>query len=203
MTRRLAAPLVAAALAASGCATSTTASSSRDLHGRIPDVPAARPRFVLTDTSGTPYDFAARTRGRVTLLFWGYTNCDDTCPATMRAISIALRRVPESVRRHVTVVFATTDPARDSPARVRRWLDRIDPSFVGLTGAPAQIAAAQDAAGVPRAVRAAGSGKNYAVEHYAATTAYGRDDRVAVVYPSNTGASDFAADLPSLVKGGP
>jgi protein SCO1/2 len=202
--------LVLAGSLAAGCAgaggatgeVAKPAANRSSLHGLAPDRPAARPRLTLTDTSGAAYDFAARTRGRVTLLFWGYTRCEDICPTTMADIAVALRRVPESVRRSVTVVFATTDPEQDTAPVVRRWLDRFDPSFVGLTGTAAQLAAAQRAAGVPVAVRERLARGNYAVDHFAGVTAYGRDDRVAAVYPAGAIASDYATDLPVLVKEG-
>lgn len=186
--------------AASGGPTRPTARTA--LHGLLPDEPAARPRFTLTDTRGTAYDFAARTRSRVTLLFWGYTACDDICPTTMADIAAALRRLPDQVRRQVIVVFASTDPRRDTPPVVRRWLDRFDASFVGLTGTAAQLAAAQRAAGVPVAVQEKMAGGNYAVDHFAGVTAYARDDRAAAVYPAGATASDYAADLPVLVQEG-
>ncbi len=188
----------------SGCgspsAQAQRASVRATLHGVVPDAPGRRPHFTLTDTSGAAYDFFERTKGKVTLLFWGYTNCDDTCPAVLHDISLALRRVPAAVRRDVVVVFATSDPKRDSPRVVRRWLDGIDTSFVGLTGSMRQITAAEDSAGVPRAVRAAGKGAGYAVDHYAGTTAYAHDDEVAAVYPPTATMADYAADLPELVR---
>lgn len=200
--------LLAGSLVA-GCAGSAVGTGGAEpvagrstLHGLVPDSPAARPRLTLTDTSGAAYDFASRTRGRVTLLFWGYTTCDDICPATMADIATALRRLPEPARRAVTVVFAATDPKRDTPPVVRRWLDRFDSSFVGLTGTAAELAAAQRAAGVPLAVTEPLARGNYAVDHFAGVTAYGRDDRVAAVYPAGATASDYAADLPALLQEG-
>lgn len=205
-TRLLAGALIA--VAAGGCSSPARGGTSRPaarpaLHGLLPDAPTARPRFTLTDTGGAAYDFAARTRGRVTLQFWGYTTCSDICPATMADIAAALRRLPDQVRGQVTVVFATTDAGRDTPAVVRRWLDRFDGSFVGLTGTAAQLAGAQRAAGLPMAVRETVAGGNYAVDHFAAVTAYARDDRVAAVYPAGATAGDYAADLPVLVEEDP
>ena len=195
--------LLAGALAA-GCgagagAAQPAADRQTALHGLVPDNPATRPQFTLADTRGASYDFAQRTRGRVTLLFWGYTTCDDTCPAVMADIAAALRRLPEPQRRSVTVVFASTDAGRDTPPVVRRWLDRFDSAFVGLTGTAAELAAAQRAAGVPVAVREPLADGNYAVDHYAGVTAYGRDDRVAALYSAATTSSDYAADLPVLL----
>ena len=55
--------------------------------GRLLPAPLARPSFQLRDTSGQPYDFAERTRGRLTLLFFGYTSCPDVCPMHMGHIA--------------------------------------------------------------------------------------------------------------------
>lgn len=204
--RQLVTLLLAGALAA-GCGTGAgaaqpVAARPATLHGLVPDNPAARPQFTLTDTRGTAYDFAQRTRGRVTLLFWGYTTCADTCPAVMADIAAALRRLPQPLHRSVTVVFASTDAARDTRPVVRRWLDRFDSSFVGLTGTADELAAAQRAAGVPVAVREPLAHAKYALDHFAGVTAYGRDDRAAVLYPAGTTPTDYAADLPVLLRDG-
>ena len=88
---------------------------------------------------------------------------------------------------------------------LRKWLDRFNPSFIGLTGTPSQVAGAEVAMGMPISKREAapkryGSGK-YAVSHFAAVLAYGRDGRVAELLPSGITPADIAADLPVLVKG--
>lgn len=194
----LAVPVAGCAPAAAGAPGS--ASSRSALHGVVPESPAPRARFTLTDTSGARYDLARRTRGRVTLVFWGYTHCDDTCPTTMADIATALRRQPAALRRSVTVVFVTTDPARDTAPVLRHWLDRFDPAFVGLLGTPGQLATAAKRSGVPPPTVRPTRGGGYAVDHFAGVTAYGRDDRVAVVYPTGAVPGDYAADLPSLVK---
>src|ERR1041384_5232448 len=77
--------------------------------------PLPKPRFVLTDTSGAPFDFWARTQGSVTLLFFGYTYCPDQCPMHMANIGAALKKLPAGTANNVKLVFVTTDPARDTP----------------------------------------------------------------------------------------
>ena len=69
----------------------------------------------------------------------------------MAAIAMSLRQVPEQVRNQVKVVFVTADPARDSAAVLRAWLDHFDKRFIGLTGNAASIEAAQRAARIPKA----------------------------------------------------
>ncbi|MDQ1697087.1 MAG: hypothetical protein QOJ03_2440 [Frankiaceae bacterium] len=207
MIRRLA--LVAAlALAASACGGSSTPEPSTTraaLHGAVPNQDQPRPSFQLVDTAGKPYDFAARTKGRVTFLYFGYTHCPDECPTSMADVAAALRRVGPTIADQVSVVFVTTDPWRDTKPVLRTWLDRFSPAFVGLTGSPTQIAGAEVQMGMPISKRVAaprshGSGR-YAVDHFAAVMAYGRDDRLAAFYPSGVSPGDIATDLQVLVKG--
>ena len=211
LSRRLAAVAAAVSLVlpAAACGGSSggadATATSAGFHGAVPDVHSARPSFRLVDTAGRPYDFAARTSGRATMLYFGYTHCPDECPTSMADLASALRRVDPTLARQVTVVFVTTDPWRDKPPILRRWLDRFDPAFVGLTGSPPQIKAAQAQMGMPvsrrvPAKKSHGSGR-YAVDHFAAVMAFGADDRLATLYPSGITPAEIAADLPLLVKG--
>jgi protein SCO1/2 len=165
----------------------------------------ARPDFTLRDTSGARYDFGAETGGRVTLLYAGYTHCPDECPTTMADVATALRRLPRSEAERVRVVFLTTDPWRDSRPVLRRWLDNFHPPtpYVGLTGSPAKLARIESALGMDvaerqRAPKSFGAG-DYAVNHFDGLLAYGRDDRLATIYPAGANASDIAADLNELL----
>ena len=200
------------ALLAAGCSSASSGGvqtldtpTPPALHGAIPSDHALKPSFQLRTTSGQPFDLAADTHGKVTLLYFGYTHCPDECPTAMADVAAALRRTDPAVASQVKVVFVTTDPWRDNAKVLRKWLDRFSPSFIGLTGTPTQVAGAEVAMGMPIAKREAapkryGSGK-YAVNHFAAVLAYGRDDRVATLYPSGITPAEIAADLPVLVKG--
>ena len=81
--------------------------------------PLAKPPLTLTDFNGQPYDFAAQTRDKVALLFFGYTHCPDVCPLHMANIAAVLGRMPAGDRARVVTVFVTTDPERDTPARLK------------------------------------------------------------------------------------
>jgi protein SCO1/2 len=206
---RLAAAALAIALTASACGGSSSPAADTttpvSLHGAIPSQHDPRPSFTLVDTAGQTYDFGAQTQGHVTMLYFGYTHCPDECPTSMADLAAALRRVPAGIARQVTVVFVTTDPWRDTRSVLRTWLNRFSPTFVGLTGTPAQIAGAEVRMGMPISRRvpskkSAGAGR-YSVDHFAAVMAFGRDDRLATLYPSGVTPGDIAADLPVLVKG--
>jgi protein SCO1 len=192
---RIALPALALMLAAH----SWSAEADAAYKGGIITPPLPKPGFVLTDTSGAPFDFRARTQGLVTLLFFGYTYCPDQCPLHMANIGMALKKLPFGTEDRVKLVFVTTDPARDTPAVLRRWLDRFDPRFIGLTGTEAAIESVQRAAGVPVA-RKTGTGDNYGVAHANYVLAYTRDNLAHLIYPGGVGRDDWIHDLPHLLE---
>ena len=169
--------------------------------GGLVSPPLPKPRFTLTDTSGSQYELWAKTQGYVTLLFFGYAHCPDMCPAQMAMIAQALKKIPESAAEQLKVVFVTTDPGRDSPTALRSWLDHFDKRFIGLTGSEPAINAAQLAANIPPAtkstVRPDGS---YDVGHAAFVLAYTKDNLAHVIYPVGMKQEDWVHDLPLLVK---
>ncbi len=169
--------------------------------GGLVNPPMPKPAFVLTDTSGSRFDFSAQTRGYVTLLFFGYTSCTDTCPLQMFTIAKAFHRLPPDVAGQFKVVFVTTDPDRDNPKALRAWLDHFDKRFIGLTGSQQAIDAAQIAAKLPVAKksRPAADG-DYEVDHAAFIMAYSRDGLAHVIYPAGVKEDDWSHDLPYLAK---
>lgn len=202
MRRTLALVLLGLALAACSSGPAPTFSAAPTPQGTYRgtelDPAQPRPTFSLTDTAGRPYDFAARTRGVPTLLFFGFTHCPDVCPTTMADTAAALRAVPAALREQVRVVFVTTDPERDTGPVLAAWLRNFDadlgPRFVGLTGTVAQVEAAQAAARVPVAED---GGQN----HSSLLLLYGPDDYARVSYVAGSPA-DLAHDLP-IVAGRP
>ena len=173
---------------------------SEAYRGGLVTPPLPKPAFVLTDTSGSPYDFRKRTDGAVTLLFFGYTSCPDQCPMHMNTLGAALHKLPAKIADQIRFVFVTTDPARDTPTVLRRWLDFFDKRSIGLTGTEAMLIAAQRATGVPPARRIAG-GSGYSVAHANFVVAYTKDNLAHVIYPGGVTKDDWIHDLPLLVEG--
>lgn len=100
----------------------------------VDNPPVSLPSATLVDTDGDTVDLQAVSAAPVTLTVFAYTTCPDECPLTVSSVAAALRGLPEEQRAAVQVVVLSADPARDTPSRLRRWLDRFDRSFVGLTG---------------------------------------------------------------------
>jgi protein SCO1 len=192
--RLLAAVAGAGALALTGCAQRGDDTSSGRFQGAEIDPPMPRPRFTLNTTQGERFDFFEQTRGRMTLMFFGYANCPDICPIHLANITQALE-VQADLSATTTVVMASIDPVRDTPESLRRYLDGFDSRYVGLTGSKGELAAAQDAFGIARATEIDGDGR---VSHSSAVFGFASDDLGYVQFPSQTRQSVYIHDLPVL-----
>ena len=119
--------------------TDTAVAAAWPYYGTEVDPPLPKPNWTLTDTSGAAYDIPAETKGRITVLFFGYTSCADDCPTMMADMAAALRAVPASIADQVTVLFVTVDPAHDTGPVLSTWLARFYPGFIGLTASDATV----------------------------------------------------------------
>jgi protein SCO1/2 len=167
----------------------------------LPEPIEAQP-FTLTDQDGAPFSFP-EDDARVTLLYFGYTHCPDICPGTMATIAVAMRRLDPATAAAVRVVFVTTDPARDTPARLAEWLALFDTSFVGLTGSPEEIAAVQQLYRVPVAERRSLGGDAYESVHLDQVLAFAADGVSRRAYAPDATPDAYVADLERMVDEGP
>jgi protein SCO1/2 len=105
--------------------------------GALITPPWPAPELSLTDHNGSPFKMTDQ-RGRVVLLYFGYVNCPDECPLTMAHLKLA-RESLGSRAQDVQVVMVSTDPVRDTPQALKDFMEHFDPSFLGLTGTPAEL----------------------------------------------------------------
>lgn len=194
---RLAAALLGLTVVLAGCGDDVTA---EDFHGAVLEQKYDVPRTPLTDTEGRPYSLADDTDKRLTLVFFGYINCPDICQVVMSSLASAMSRLDESDREQVDVVFVTTDPARDTEQALRTYLDRFDPSFIGLTGDLDTIIKV----GRPLKVTIEQGDRlpsgGYDVTHGTQVTAIDHTDTVPVLWTQGTSAADFANDIHTLLR---
>ncbi len=100
--------------------------------------------FALTDQYGqarTDADF----RGKLMLVYFGYTFCPDACPTALNAITVALNELDPAAAKQVVPIFVTVDPERDTVKQMKLYASNFHPSLVALTGSPDAISKAAKA----------------------------------------------------------
>jgi protein SCO1/2 len=111
--------------------------SKPSFRGALITPPWPAPDINLTDQNGQPFTMSSQ-EGKVVLLYFGYVNCPNECPLTMAHVKLA-RESLGSRAKDVQVVMVSTDPARDTPQALKDFMGHFDPSFLGLTGTPAEL----------------------------------------------------------------
>jgi protein SCO1/2 len=169
-----------------------------ELHGTVLDPPFTVSKQALVDTDGDPYSLAGSTDKRLTLVFFGYTNCPDICGTVMGNLASAMTRLDSSDLDQVDVVFVTTDPDRDTGPVLRRYLDRYDKSFIGVTGPIDEIASVGRSIAVGMGEKLPTGG--YEVDaHTTQVTGIDSDDEAPVYWGQSTSSKQFADDIHTLL----
>lgn len=159
--------------------------------------PAAAADIVVPDQNGQPFRLSEQV-GKVVLLFFGYTHCPDVCPTTMSDYKAVKQQLGADANK-VRFVMVTVDPARDTPAIMSRYLGIFDPSFVGLSPTPEQLATLTKAYNITYELDAPDARGNYAVAHSAISYAIDRSGQLRVMYPFGMGASAMTEDVRYLL----
>ncbi|MFF4861670.1 SCO family protein [Streptomyces sp. NPDC001231] len=166
------------------------------------DKPFEKPDLVLTDTQGKQYDLRKETAGHPTLVYFGYTHCPDACPLTMNNIAVAKKALPKAGQDDLRVVFVTTDPDRDTPAELGKWLKMIDPQFIGLTGDFSTIQAGARTLGISIEPTTKDKNGKLVSMHGTQVIAFSpKTDAGYVLYGEDATVDDYTKDLPRIVKG--
>ena len=156
--------------------------------------------FTLTAHTGKEVSLSD-FRDQITLLYFGYTYCPDICPGTLAEIAKAMDALDSKDREKVQVIMVTVDPTRDSPEVLADYLAHFDPSFLGLTGGEAEIAAAAEAVGIFYEKQTGTIDSGYLVDHTASIFVVDRDGNLKLIFKFGTSAEDIAADLERLAAG--
>ena len=154
--------------------------------------------FSLIDHHGRPFT-GANLAGHWSMLYFGYTNCPDVCPATLSilaAMEKKLRTAPSAVRPQV--IFVTADPARDTPAQLAGYVPYFDPEFIGVTARDqSTIEAFAGRLGIEVDLVHQSDG-TYSVEHSAAIVVVDPEGRLAAILTGPFTASALQHDFSSI-----
>ncbi len=138
----------------------------------------------------------------MTILFFGYSHCPDTCPLFLATVAQAMHSMPESATSKIRVVVVTVDPQRDTPEVMWEWLANFDAGFIGLTGRPDEVMQVEEAYGLPPvdAEKLDHDQLDYFVEHFGGAFVYTMDGKAHLMYPaSGLTPEDWSNDLARLV----
>ena len=161
------------------------------LKGSIINPPWTAPEINLTDHKGQPFALSNQ-RGKVVLLYFGYVNCPDECPLTMAHLKLARESLGDRAK-DVQVIMVSTDPARDTPQALKNFMEHFDPSFLGLTGTPAELQKTWSNYGVT----VENGGENHSTFLYVIDPT----GNVRETYLPDAEPTDIARDIGLLLKG--
>jgi protein SCO1/2 len=169
-------------------------------------------QFRSTDITGAPYGQALELpdhtgkprrledwRGKVVVLFFGFTHCPDICPTTLADIAQAVRQLGPDAER-VQVLMVSVDPERDTPESLAKYVTAFDPRFLALRG---DLAATKKVASEFKIYfEKAKSGASYTVNHSAQSYVIDPKGRLRLLVRHDRIGSDLAPDLRTILKGG-
>jgi len=170
-----------------------------------------KPAFKGIDITGAPYaqqlnlpdaDGKPRTladfKGKVVIVFFGFTQCPDVCPTTLSDLAEAKKRLGAAGER-LQVVFITIDPERDTAAVLAQYVPGFDPSFVSLRGSAEQTAETAKEFKIFYQKAAGKTPTSYTMDHTAGAYVFDKDGRVRLFVRHGSSVDDIVADLRQLL----
>jgi protein SCO1/2 len=154
--------------------------------------------FELTDHTGkkrTLADF----RGKVVVLFFGYTQCPDVCPTTMIEMANVLKELGPQADQ-VQVLFVTLDPERDTGELLAAYVPAFDKRFIGLYGDAAATAKVAKEFKVFYAKQPGGEPGSYSMDHTAGSYVFDRDGNIRLFLRHGQGTAPIVHDLKQLLS---
>ena len=156
------------------------------------------PEFELLDQDGKPADRSVFA-GQWDLVFFGFTNCPDICPATMTLLGQARRQLETQGQQPLPrVVLVSVDPERDTPEAMGRYIAYFGDGNLGLTGDIAEIRKLTDALGI-FFQKAPGDGDAYGVDHSAVVLVIDPRARLKALFSAPHDVGTLVHDLPLIM----
>ena len=156
------------------------------------------PQVELINLNGETFRLSEQ-KGKVVLLFFGYTSCPDVCPTTLAELKQVMDGLEDKADL-VQVVFVSVDPERDTPEKIQNYVEHFNPNFIGLSGPTAELENIWKDYGVFREVVESDSAFGYIVNHTARTYLIDADGNLRLSYGFQTPVEDIVSDLKILLK---
>ncbi len=167
-------------------------------HGTVIQSPQPAPGFELQGSNGQRIGLEDY-RGKLVLLFFGYTYCPDVCPTTLAELAQAMKLLGPKAEQ-VQVIMISLDPERDTPERLAQYVAHFSPAFLGATGTGDEIAVVATLYGIFFAKGEGTRATGYSVDHTASVMVIDETGHLKLVFPYGTPAEDIADDLDYLLR---
>jgi len=191
---RLFAILVLAILA--GCSGDQQNWNAKSISGLMPEL-----SYELTDTSGKTVT-AEDTDGNIRLMFFGFTSCPDICPTTLQKLTRVVNNLPEPTRQDVQIIFVSVDPERDTPERIRSYVEFFSDRIIGLTGSEENLRELSKRYRTTFGYEAPNEDGNYDVSHSSAVYVFDRDGEARLLVRPGQSTEALTADIKALASQG-
>jgi protein SCO1/2 len=176
------------------------AATGPELRAGVFDPPRAAPDFSLKGSNGSELTLS-RYRGKVVALGFGYTHCPSVCPATLALLAQAKKKLAAEAG-NLQVVYVTVDPDRDTPDHLKTFLAAFDPTFVGGTGTPQQLADVRKAYGITVSDKIfvqTMPKSSYFLDHSSFIYLIDRNGQLRAMMPFGVSADDMEHDVKLLL----
>ncbi len=154
--------------------------------------------FALTDHTGKPRALAD-FRGRVVVMFFGFTHCPDVCPTTLAELAAAVKKLGTAGDK-VQVLLVTVDPERDTPQVLSQYVGAFDPRFLALRGTAEETARVTKEFKILYQKVAGARPDSYTMDHSAGTYIFDTQGRLRLYVSYGQGPEVFAHDIALLLK---
>jgi protein SCO1/2 len=155
--------------------------------------------FTLSDQTGRTAD-DTDFRGKLMLVYFGYTYCPDVCPTTLNRMMHAYAGLSAGQQAQIAPIFVTVDPERDTVSQMNQYVASFSPALIGLTGTPEQIAAVER--GYHVYARKSGSGVDYTMDHSSILYLMGKDGRFLRHFNGDATEQEIADGLKQAMRSG-
>jgi protein SCO1/2 len=187
--------LLAVGLLLGGCQHDQPPFRLTNISGHMPDLD-----FKLTDDNGKAVT-GADYRGKVVLLYFGYTHCPDVCPLTLAQLHVVMQRLGP-LADDARILFVSVDPARDTPAIMHAYVNAFDPRAVGLVGSARAVETLSKRYRSAFTREPGDADGNYEVSHSSAIYVFDREGHARVLATPSASHDDLVHDLHLLLNTG-
>jgi protein SCO1/2 len=182
-----------------GFAASRPAPQAEGARSGLFDPPRVAPDFDLRGSNGARV-VLKNLRGKVVILEFGFTYCQEVCPVTLAKLVEVYQELGDAAKE-VQLVFVTVDPDRDTPERLAEYLGAMHPAFLGATEAPAELEAMRKAYGVAaEKVISDNPRLGYQVNHSSFLYLIDREGMLRGLVPFGRPAEEVVHDVRFLLK---